>query len=295
MSPVQSILEYFRSDSFNRATLGLDRYKGGRWFIYWRMSDVIFLVVLILLYPVVGTMGPFQRQFSLDDISIQHPFADVERVTNIQLFLYSTWFPMLLVGIFLLVLSKPSARVYTAYVSVLSVFLSVFATSFITDLLKNHFGRPRPDFLARCIPAAGTPVDELVLAVDVCTTDDTARLLDGFRSTPLGHSSLSFAGLLFTSLWICGQLKVTLPQVGAWRWAIASIPTIGAMLIALSRTQDYRHHFGDVFLGLVLGSLIAVWLYFRIFPLLTDPLSYQPKLFLLSEQSEPEYNPVSAV
>lgn len=240
-------------------------------------------------------MQPFQRQFSLNDMTIQHPFAEVERVSNFQLFLYSTFFPLATVGVLSLIFTKPSAKIYTAYVSVLTLLVSVFTTSFVTDILKNHIGRLRPDFLARCIPAAGTPTDVLVLAKDVCTTKNINRLMDGFRTTPLGHSSLSFAGLLYTSLWLAGQLKVTLPQVGAWRCAVAFTPVFGAMLIALSRTQDYRHHFVDVFIGLVLGSVIAAWAYFRIFPRLTDEKSHQPILLLLSEEEDIEYDAVNPV
>lgn len=296
MTFLNSVMDFFHGDeSFNRVTFGLDRHAGGRWLIYWRITDLAYLGILILAFPLVGRIQPFQRQFSLNDMTIQHPFAEVERVTNLQLFFYSTWCPVLAVGTLSFVLSKPSARVYTAYVSVLSVFISVFTTSIVTDILKNHFGRLRPDFLARCIPAPGTPTDVLVLAKDVCTTKNIGRLMDGFRTTPLGHSSLSFAGLLFASLWFCGQLKVMQPQVGAWRWAVSFIPTLGAMLIALSRTQDYRHHFVDVFLGLVIGSCIALWLYFRVFPSIGDKLSHQPKLLLLAEEDDLEYDPVNPV
>lgn len=296
MTFFDSVVNYFHGhESFNRVTFGIDKYTSGRWLIHWRVTDLAFLNVLIFCYPLVGRIQPFQRQFTLNDVTIQHPFAEVERVTNLQLFFYSTWCPILLVGTLSLIVSKPSARLYTAYVSVLSVFISVFTTSIITDILKNHFGRLRPDFLARCIPAPGTPKDVLVLPQFVCTTKNIGRLMDGSRTTPLGHSSISFAGLLFASLWLCGQLKVTRPQVGAWRWAVSFIPTMGAMLIALSRVQDYRHHFVDVFLGLVIGSCIAVWLYFRIFPSIGDRLSHQPKMLLLAEEDELEYDPVNPV
>lgn len=254
-----------------------------------------FIGLLILVFPIIGRIQPFQRQFKLNDTTIQHPFAEHERVTNLQLFFYCTWAPVITVGLFSLIFSKPGARLYTAYVSVLGVFVSVFSTSTITDILKNHIGRLRPDFLARCVPAKDTPTDVLVLAKDVCTTDNIGRLMDGFRTTPLGHSSLSFAGLLFATLWLCGQLRVTKSEVGAWRCAVAIVPAFGASLIALSRTQDYRHHFIDVFIGLVLGSCVAMWLYFRLFPALNSALSYEPILLLAREAAESDYNPVEEV
>lgn len=296
MTVLQNISDFFhRGDTFNRVTFGLDRYQEGRWFIFWRITDLAYLGLLFFLFPLVGRIQPFQRQFSLNDITIQHPFAERERVNGSELFLYCTVVPLITVGVLSLVFSKPGARIYTAYVSLLGVLLSVFSTSIITDILKNFFGRHRPDFLARCIPAPGTPTDVLVYAKDVCTTKNIGRLMDGFRTTPLGHSSLSFAGLLFTSFWLAGQLRVTQPEVGAWRWAVAFTPVFCASLIALSRTEDYRHHFVDVFVGLVLGSAVAVWLYFRLFPCLSNKMSYQPVLLLLAEEAESEYDPVNTV
>lgn len=286
---------FYNGDTFDRVTFGLDRYLGGRWLIFWRITDLVYLAILFVLFPLVGRIQPFQRQFSLNDITIQHPFAERERVNASELFLYCTVVPLAVVGVLSLVFSKPGTRIYTAYVSLLGILLSVFSTSIITDILKNFFGRHRPDFLARCIPAPGTPKDVLVYAKDVCTTKNIGRLMDGFRTTPLGHSSLSFAGLLFTSLWLAGQLQVTQPQVGAWRWAVSFIPVFCASLIALSRTEDYRHHFIDVFVGLVLGSCVAIWLYFRLFPCLRNKLSYQPVLLLLSEETESDYDPINAV
>ncbi len=68
-------------------------------------------------------------------------------------------------------------------------------------------GRPRPDLLARCKPTPGTPTSTLV-AIDVCTETDHHTLHDGWRSFPSGHSSFSFAGLGFLSLFFAGQMRV---------------------------------------------------------------------------------------
>lgn len=87
----------------------------------------------------------------------------------------------------------------------LSFFTGGFLTTFITDLIKNAVGRPRPDLLDRCQAMAGTPIDILV-DVAVCTQQNKHKLDEGFRSFPSGHSSMAFAGLGFLSLWLAGQL-----------------------------------------------------------------------------------------
>jgi len=297
MDAIHLILNYFHSDDrYNRTTFGLDQVKGGPAFIFWRGTDAILLGVLIILYKVVYNIEPFQRQFYIGDLLISHPFAEHERVTNHQLFLYAGAVPLATIAVVSLVMTKPRNKIYVTYVALLGVLISVFATSVTTDILKNSFGCHRPDFLARCIPRADAPTEVMVYAVDVCTTTNIPRLLDGFRTTPLGHSSISFAGLLYLLFFLAGQLAATRPQAGAWRSIIAFVPTIGAALIALSRTEDYRHHFIDVFVGLCLGIFIALWLYFRLFPGLASQRCYEPRMLRVEQEiDELEYSPVENV
>lgn len=283
-------INYFHKDGrYNRTTLGVDSVRGGATLIHWRFTDLVFAGLLLVLYPVVYRLQPFQRQFYVNDLTLLHPFAEHERVPNAALFFYLTWLPLAIVVGVSLVVTKPKNKLYVTYVSALGLVLSVLTASTVTDVLKNAFGRHRPDFLARCVPKEGTPLNTLVYAKDVCTTKDTALLMDGFRTTPLGHLSISFAGLFFLSCWLAGQLALTRPQAGAWRWAVAFLPTLGAGMIALSRTEDYRHHFVDVFVGLLLGVAIALWLYFRLFPLVHAHACYEPRLL---QEETLEYEPV---
>lgn len=297
MDAIRSVLNYFHRDSrYNRTTFGLDQIKGGSRLIHWRVTDLVLLGAYLVLYHVVYNIEPFQRQFYIGDLLISHPFAESERVNNTQLFFYAVWVPLSVIGVVSLVITKPEFKIYTTYVALLGQALSVLTASIVTDILKNAFGRHRPDFLARCIPKADAPTDVLVYAKDVCTTDNLPRLLDGFRTTPLGHSSISFAGLLYLSFFLAGQLTVTRPQAGAWRSVVAFVPTLGAAMIALSRTEDYRHHFIDVFVGLSLGVVVAVWLYFRLFPGLGQFRCYEPRLVELEKEiEEPSYSPVEDV
>lgn len=297
MGAVHSFLNFFHHDPrFNRSTFGVDQIKGGPAFIFWRVTDVVLVVFLAGIFKLAYSIEPFQRQFYINDLLISHPFAELERVTGNQLFIYAGAVPLAAVAAVSLVMTKPKNKIYVTYVAIIGLLLSLFTTSIITDVLKNAFGRHRPDFLARCIPREDAPKDVLVYAVDVCTSTNRDRLLDGFRTTPLGHSSLSFAGLLYLLYFLAGQLAATRPQAGAWRSVVAFIPTVGAAMIALSRTEDYRHHFIDVFVGLCLGAVIGLWLYFRLFPGLATMHCYEPRMLRLKEESEElDYSPVEEV
>jgi hypothetical protein len=59
-----------------------------------------------------------------------------------------------------------------------------------------------------------------------------------------------------------------------------AFPLIGAILVAISRTEDYRHHWHDVTIGALLGTLCAFFAYRQYYPGLShdscgDPFSYR--------------------
>lgn len=139
----------------------------------------------------------------------------------------------------------------------------------MTDIIKNAVGRPRPDLVDRCKPAAGTSATAL-LGIEICTAAHDAVLQDGWRSFPSGHSSFAFAGLGYLSLWLCGQLHVLRPRTDLARVLIVLAPLTGALLIALSRMADYRHDVYDITAGSLLGWTITWFSYRRYFRRLRD-------------------------
>lgn len=96
------------------------------------------------------------------------------------------------------------------HVSILGLATSISFNGFLTNFLKVWIGRPRPDFLARCMPSPDTPTNQLV-SIAVCTTTDMVTLQEGFKSAPSGHSSTSFAAFLFLALWVAGQTNAFKP------------------------------------------------------------------------------------
>jgi diacylglycerol diphosphate phosphatase/phosphatidate phosphatase len=143
----------------------------------------------------------------------------------------------------------------------------IFLNAFITDTIKNAVGRPRPDLIARCKAAPGTPQHELV-SWRVCTETDHHTLHDGWRSFPSGHSSFAFAGLGYIALFLCGQLYVYRPRTDLFKSLFALCPLLGAAMIAISRCEDYRHDVYDVTCGSILGFAVAYFSYRRYYPAL---------------------------
>ncbi|SCV03358.1 LAME_0H09780g1_1 [Lachancea meyersii CBS 8951] len=262
----------------NRLGLGMNRISNHAVLKKWKVADVALCVLFYVINIPIYYAKPFERQFYLSDPTLSHPHAATQRVGNTALFMYSMVVPVVTIVAISMLMGDPKHRTYLMYISLLGLVLSWTATNLLTDFLKNWIGRPRPDFLARCMPKEGTPLDVLVTASEVCTSKNLGRLMDGFRSTPSGHSSESFAGLGYLSLWLAGQLLVENPGVSQMRRTVASLPAIGAATIAISRTEDYRHHFIDVILGSCIGMYIAYKVYFANFPALSNELSFKPLL-----------------
>lgn len=236
--------------------------------------------------------------FSISDLTIAFPHAEHERVPVAANVLYAGVAPLLLVTALNTLLpvhtsstpraSVAGARWHKHHVTILGLLIALALTSFVTDVLKNAVGRPRPDLLARCKPAPGTPTDVLV-GVDVCTETRHHVLHDGWRSFPSGHSSFSFAGLGYLSLFLAGQTRVFVVGAGSGeegkavfargdlvRALLCLAPLGGAAMIAISRCEDYRHDVWDVCTGALLGYVVAYWSYRRYWPSLSSWRCQEP-------------------
>lgn len=220
---------------------------------------------------------PFNRQFKLNDPTIQHPFTVHERVTGHMCLALAAIVPSVVIAAVTFVKYKHNRNNcwHLLQVSLLGLAFTVSVDGVITDILKCWVGRARPDFLQRCGPEEGTPVDVFV-DVSVCTAPlGTSLLADGMRSTPSGHSSILFSAFLFLSLWIWGQFQLSKPGRPLHVYLFAVSPLLLAAYVALSRVQDYRHHFVDIFLGGILGCTVAILVYGKYFHPIASEKSHE--------------------
>lgn len=240
--------------------------------------------LLVFFFLVLEHLKPFERKFSTDNPNLQFPFAEQERVTDNQLYILSfflPWVTIILVSLYQKRKSQLSQYDWLNLVSIstLGLLLSFTITACVTDILKVWIARPRPDFLSRCGARKGTDATKLV-GFEVCTMPfGEAKLFDGMKSTPSGHSSVSFAGLLYLSLWLVGQFKLSSGhRVLVSSYFIPALPILLATYISLSRAQDYRHHFFDIVFGGAIGIAIGSWNYFKLFPSLLSEATNEAKV-----------------
>ncbi|RAL13269.1 phosphatase PAP2 family protein [Aspergillus homomorphus CBS 101889] len=231
------------------------------------LACIVGFWILIQLF-----VTPFHRMFHLDNKAIQFPFAVVERVPVVWSIVYAGVIPFLILLVWAATF-RPSP--HKVQVTLLGFLIAVMLTSLITDIIKNSVGRPRPDLISRCLPRKGTPADSLV-AWTVCTQSSEHILQEGWRSFPSGHSSFSFAGLGYLTLFLCGQMHIFRPRTDLFRCLVAFVPLLCALMIAISRLDDYRHDVYDVTCGSILGFLVARFSYRRYFPPLRSVTCDEP-------------------
>jgi len=235
--------------------------------------DYVGFAVLLTAYLVIQFFAePFRRMFFLSNINLQYPHALVERVSVGWNLVYAGAIPCATLTLWLVV---SRANLHKSHVTLLGFFIGLILTSFITDIIKNAVGRPRPDLISRCKPAYGTP-DNILVNIEVCTETDHHTLYDGWRSFPSGHSAFAFAGLGYLALFFAGQTHVFRPRTDLGRVLLALAPLLGAAMIAISRCEDYRHDVYDVTCGAILGMSVTYFSYRRYFPRLQSSKCHEP-------------------
>ncbi len=173
----------------------------------------------------------------------------------------------------------------------------------VTEGLKDIYGKPRPDLLARCQPDLtriaqyavgglgltnlGERYGEAPVVVDwhICSSPDDSTLSDGFASFPSGHASFSWAGMTYLTLFMCAKFAISIPFLTTqeatntntpdsnkaaapptYLLVLAFVPLGAAFFISGSRWSDYRHHGFDILFGSIIGVVFA-WFGFRLYHL----------------------------
>ena len=269
-----------------------------------------------------------RHAFSLDDPSISYPYKDRDTVSSGVLIIVSLVVPGVIIALIsLLFVPGPTASKSTPKALIwrrklwewntgwMGLGVALAGASMVTEGLKDIYGKPRPDLLARCHPdltkvaqymvgGLGLRFQEAPVVVDwhICLNTDASVIRDGFASFPSGHSSFSWAGMTYLTLFLCAKFAISIPFLGQYAYSrrvsstfedvggrrslasssardtvpprnqaaapptylliLAFVPIGAALYISGSRWADYRHHGFDIISGSIIGLLFA-WLGFR--------------------------------
>ncbi|KAF1888656.1 hypothetical protein Lal_00036695 [Lupinus albus] len=233
--------------------------------------DWFILLLLVLMEIVLYIIDPFYRFVGKDMMTdLKYPLKNTT-VPFWSVPIYAVVLPML---IFLVVYIR-RRDVYDLHHSILvgdndrklfagaGLLFSILVTAVITEAVKNAVGRPRPDFFWRCFPD-GKDVYDTFGGV-ICHGDKNV-VKEGHMSFPSGHTSWSFAGLGFLSLYLSGKIKAFDSTGHVAKLCIVFLPLLFASLVGISLVDDYWHHWQDVFAGGLLGLVVATICYLQFFP-----------------------------
>ncbi|KAB2580162.1 Phosphatidic acid phosphatase type 2/haloperoxidase [Lasiodiplodia theobromae] len=187
--------------------------------------DCAVLCAFAVIGGIFSIVSPKRRAFSLTDPSISFPYGP-DTVSVSTVFLATVVAPAAIVTVVCLaVVPHPSGngtptspslkwrrKLWELFTSLLGLAFAAILGFFLTQSMKNLFGKPRPDFLDRCNPnitlmqqydvggfssefLEGTSVH---VTWEICQSKNgsgvgLSEFDDGFRSFPSGHCTSKHA------------------------------------------------------------------------------------------------------
>lgn len=203
------------------------------------MTDQVSRIIAVLGFgfnwiEVTST----RHAFSLTDPSISYPYKQ-DTVSVQMLAAVGILGPLIITAFVSLLVPLPSSpstprlliirrKLWEWNTAWMGLGLALTSAFMITEGLKDLGGKPRPHLLALCQPdtspegirrwrVGGLGSNELTTSIpilvswEICRTADSAALHNAFASWPSGHSSFSWAGMLYLTLFLCAKLGVHIP------------------------------------------------------------------------------------
>ncbi|XP_062110020.1 lipid phosphate phosphatase 2-like isoform X2 [Humulus lupulus] len=224
------------------------------------MHDWLILILLVALDAGLNLIEPFHRFVGEDMMTdLKYPLQG-NTVPFWGVPIIAVLLPLIVIIVYYFI----RRDVYDLHHAILGLLFSVFITAVLTDAIKDGVGRPRPDFFWRCFPNGKGVFDPVTK--NVMCTGNKAIIKEGHKSFPSGHTSWSFAGLNFLALYLSGKIRVFDRKGHVAKLCIIFLPLLVASLVAVSRVDDYWHHWQDVFAGSIIGLAVSSFCYLQFFP-----------------------------
>ncbi|XP_078439026.1 lipid phosphate phosphatase 2-like [Wolffia australiana] len=252
------------------------------------LLDWFILVLLVGLQFLLLNIDAFRRFVSQDLMTdLKYPLKD----NTVPVWAVGVAAVLLPIITFIAIYFR-RRDVYDLHHAILGILFSVLITGAITDTIKISVGRPRPNFFWRCFPD-GKPVFDSITGNVIC--HGVKKVInEGHKSFPSGHTSWSFAGLGFFSLYLSGKVRAFDQRGHVAKLCVVFLPLIVASIIGASRVSDYWHHWQDVFAGAFIGLVVSTFCYLQFFPAPYHPDGWGPHAYFCNVR-DPQNIPPQAV
>ncbi|CAK9865081.1 unnamed protein product [Sphagnum jensenii] len=239
----------------------------------YHIKDWIFIVVLIVVEVVCLVVHPY-RKYVGEQMFVTGKLRYPLKANTVPTAVVPV-IGLVIPFIFILGHYIWKRNVHDFHHAVLGLFTAVLLTAAITDAVKDGLGQPRPDFYNRCFGSFDS-IPMFDATGNVKCSGDAATMREAYKSFPSGHTSWSFAGMGYLSMYLAGKLSIFDRQGHSWKVLPVILPLLGAVFVGVSRIDDYWHHWTDVFAGAILGLGMAYFCYQQHFPSLFDELASRP-------------------
>ncbi|XP_074278787.1 putative lipid phosphate phosphatase 3, chloroplastic [Silene latifolia] len=252
------------------------------------LYDWLILLILVGIQVVLNILDPFKRFVGKDMmVDLKYPFHP-NTIPFWTVYVYCILLPMII----FLIRYLRRKDVHDLHHAILGLLYSMVITGIITDAIKNGVGRPRPNFFNRCFPDG---IDFYDQTGNVICYGEPKDIREGYKSFPSGHTSLSFAGLGFLSLYLTAKIQAFDRNGHVGKLCVVFLPLLAAALVGVSRVDDYWHHWTDVFVGGLLGLTVSFFCYLQFFALPHHTKGWGPYSYFKALERELQTNGQSEI
>ncbi|KAL4236595.1 hypothetical protein ACF0H5_004980 [Mactra antiquata] len=230
---------------------------------------LFFFVALPALYMFVYAR-PTERGFFCDDNSISYPYKPDTISTSMLIainFVISI-IVIVLVEILNCIDTKCRQACLTTegFIFCLKSY-SIFLLGLVIQLLivevtKAMMGTLRPNFLDVCRPVYNASLCPGYISEYTCTGSYSDEIRSSRQSFPSGHSSFS----MYFAVYLCIHLQIRSKFTFSTtlRFILQMSLIFMSLLCGFGRIVDNKHHPGDVIVGFIVGSAVAVAVYMMV-------------------------------
>ena len=266
------------------------------------LSTIILIVFLLIIDKIIQ---PVHRGFFCDDHSIMKPYVK-QTISPLLILVITTILVLLLVvgtehfkkskkkesvckeqeiGYVYIGNIKIKSWVYRILSQLSFVVIGLTMSMVFTDIGKKMVGRLRPHFLSVCLPNYSKfNCSDGYITADVCTSQNKERLLQARLSFPSGHSSSAAFVSVLLALYI--EYAIPLKQFNMIKPIIQFILISLGVSCGYTRISDYWHHWSDVLVGFVIGTVFAIYTIFGLMKL----NSKEPDHFIQDVECQPTHS-----
>lgn len=254
-----------------------DKVRKERWYRY-AGEAVATIGMYVFAFGIHLFVSPLPLTFIEQDPGLSYPLVRPETVPIETLFAISISVPsaFILIGHIAHAIRRHRGGSTETFRSIfhsflwcgLGLFQALAIVFSITNLLKMLAGRQRPNFFALCdyegykdaIVKGDLHKYQELTAFNAIGDISKCRasfsdVAESMRSFPSGHSSISFSGMVYASLYLRASLGVAQGVHISINAIISSLPLIVSAYIAISRVRDRWHNTDDIVIGAAIGIL----------------------------------------